>query len=421
MFVSFNKKYLQIKYKKVFIMRRKKEKHVEHADEKKLKLLGVISFLFGFAQALLMYVTSDYFSQKLGSHNVSSFYFIAYVVALIGLLNMHKLVKILGKSGAFFLFFLLQIYLLFALIFVKQPIVGVALMMLYIVAGYFAWTVLDVIIEEYSEDKKSGRIRGFHLMILNAGVLLGPFLSTMILASFDYNGLFIATLTLNCLMLVISLVGLRGVNGRFNGKLTVQDIGIKVLTNKNVLNIYMISLALEAFYALMIVYTPLYLLGRGFSWEQIGIAFTIMLIPFVVLEYPVGILADEKFGEKEMIIGGLLLMTASSLAIFFVGSKSIFVWAAILLVTRIGAASVEILRDSYFYKKIDGRDVDLISFFRTTRAVAYLLATGLSAMLLIVAPMKYIFLLIAGLVLLGIYPAFRLVDNKSEVELKAEE
>ncbi len=401
-------------------MKKKKGKHLEHADEKKLKLLGFISFLFGFAQALLMYVTSDYFSQRLGSHNVSAFYFVSYVIALIGLLNMHKLVKVLGKAGSFFLFFLLQIYLLFSLVFVKSPLLGSVLMMLYIIVNYFAWTVLDVIIEEYSEDKKSGRIRGFHLMILSAGILIGPFLSTKILASFDFNGLFIATLILNCLMLVVSLVGLRGVNGRFNGKLTIRDIGMKVFTNKDVLNIYIISLALEAFYALMIVYMPLYLLGHGFSWGQIGIAFTIMLIPFVALEYPIGILADEKFGEKEMIIGGLLIMGISSLSIFFVNSPSIFVWAAILLVTRIGAASVEILRDSYFYKKIDGRDVDLISFFRTTRAVAYLLATGLSAMLLIVAPMKYIFLLIAAMVLVGIYPAFRLVDNKSEEELKAE-
>ena len=281
--------------------------------------------------------------------------------------------------------------------------------------------MLDVVIEQYSEDKKSGRIRGLHLMILNAGFLIGPFLSAKILAVFGFNGLFVASLALNCLVLIVSLIGLRGVNGRFRGQLTVRDIGMKVLTNKNVLNIYMVSLALEAFYALMIVYTPLYLLGRGFSWEQIGLIFTVMLIPFVVLEYPIGILADEKFGEKEMIIGGLLIMAFSSLAIFFVSSNSIFVWAAILLLTRVGAASVETLRDSYFYKKIDGRDVDLISFFRTTRAVAYLLATGLSAMLLIIAPMKYIFLLIAGMVLLGVYPAFRLVDNKGEEELKAEE
>ena len=86
-------------------MQRKKDKHLEHADENKLKLLSGISFLFGFAEALLIYVTSDYFSQQLGSHNVSAFYFIIYIVALIGLLNMHKLVKIMGKSGAFFLSF----------------------------------------------------------------------------------------------------------------------------------------------------------------------------------------------------------------------------------------------------------------------------------------------------------------------------
>jgi len=402
-------------------MKRKKSRHIEHTDEKKLKLLSFISFLFGFAQALLLYVTSDYFSQTLKSHNVSSFYFIAYVVALVGLLNMHRLVKLLGKSGSFFLFFLLQIYLLFALIFLKQPLVGAILMMLYIIFNYFAWTILDVIIEEYSEDKKSGRIRGFHLMILSAGILVGPFLSTELLSKFGFEGLFMATLALNCLMLVVGLIGFKGVNGKFHGKLTIQDIGMKILTNKDVLNIYIVSLALEAFFALMIVYAPLYMLGQGFSWQQIGIAFTVMLIPFVVLEYPIGILADEKFGEKEMMIGGLLIMGFSSLAIFFIGSKSIFVWSAILLVTRIGAATVEILRDSYFYKKIDGRDVDLISFFRTTRAVAYLIATGLSAMLLIIAPMKYIFLLIAGMVLVGVYPAFKLVDSKSEEELKSEE
>ncbi|MEI7621502.1 MAG: MFS transporter [Candidatus Moraniibacteriota bacterium] len=402
-------------------MKKKKAGHLEHEDKNKMKLLSWISFLFGFAQALLLYVTSDYFSQALQSHNVSAFYFLTYVVALIGLLNMHKLVKLLGKSGSFFLFFLLQIYLLFAMIFIKQPLWGAVLMMLYIVANYFSWVVLDVIIEEYSEDKKSGRIRGFHLMILSAGVLLGPFLSMKLVAMTGFSGLFIATLVLNCLMLVVALVGLKGVNGKFRGKLTVQDIGLKVLTNKNVFNIYLISLALEAFYALMIVYTPLYLLGRGLSWQQIGIAFTVMLVPFVVLEYPIGFLADEKFGEKEMLIGGLLIMGLASSVIFFVTSNSVFVWSAILLLTRVGAATVETLRDSYFYKKIDGRDVDLISFFRTTRAVAYLLATGISAMLLIVAPMKYVFLLIGALVLLGLYPAFKLEDNKSEEELKLEE
>ena len=398
----------------------KKYANIKRTGKKKLELLGLISFLFGFAQALLLYVTSDYFRDALGSENVSSFYFITYVIALIGLLNMHKVVKILGKAMSFFLFFFAQICFLVGLIFIKPSLLGIIFLMLYIVANYFVWVILDIIIEEYSEDKKSGRIRGFHLMILSAGVLLGPLLSTKILSDFGFDGLFVATLVLNVVMFAIGLIGLRDVSGKFRGHLTIKDVGLKILTNKDVLNVYVISLALEAFYALMIVYTPLYLLDLGLSWQQIGVVFTIMLIPFVVLEYPIGFLADKKFGEKEMIIIGLALMGMSSASIFFIHSISLIVWSSVLLATRIGAATVETLRDSYFYKKIDGRDVDLISFFRTTRAVAYMLATGVSAMLLAVASMKYVFLLVAGMVLIGLYPAIRLVDNKSEEELELE-
>jgi len=306
---------------------------------------------------------------------------------------------------------------LLLLVFVAPSILGSIFMMGYIVVNYVVWTLLDVIIEDYSEDKKSGRIRGLHLTILSAGTLVGPFISTSMFTQYGFDGLFIATILLNGLILVFALIGLSGVNGKFRGQLTIKDVGMKILTNKDVLNIYVISLALEAFYALMIIYMPLYLLGLKMSWQEIGVVFTIMLIPFVVLEYPIGILADTKFGEKEMIIIGLGIMCLASASIFFIHSASLILWAAVLLATRIGAATVEILRDSYFFKKIDGRDVDLISFFRTTRSVAYLLAMGLSAMLLIIAPMKYIFLLIAIMVLIGLYPAIRLVDNKSEAEM----
>jgi MFS family permease len=180
------------------------------------------------------------------------------------------------------------------------------------------------------------------------------------------------------------------------------------------MKIYSISFVLEFFYALMIVYTPLYLLNFGLSWDQIGIIFTIMLIPFVVLEYPLGFIADKKFGEKEMIIAGLLVMGFSAGSIFFISSKAVWIWALVLLMTRIGAATIEILRDSYFYKKIDGRDIDLISFFRTARSTAYVFATAVSAISLVFFPLKSTFLLTAAVVLLGLYPAFKLVDNECE-------
>jgi MFS family permease len=128
-------------------------------------------------------------------------------------------------------------------------------------------------------------------------------------------------------------------------------------------------------------------------------------------------LADKSFGEKEMLIGGLIIMGVSAGSLFFVTSNAIWVWGGILFTTRIGAAIIEILRDSYFYKKIDGRDVDIISFFRTASSAGYISAMVLSALILIVFPIKYIFLLVALVVLSGLYPALRLIDNKSEKEM----
>jgi MFS family permease len=292
--------------------------------------------------------------------------------------------------------------------------------MSYIIVMNLAWVALDIILESHSEDKRSGRIRGLHLTILNAGILLGPFLSTRLLSKFGFDGLFFAAMVMYMVVFIVGLVGLRGASHRFHQKLTISDLVKKIFVNRDVMKIYAVSLALEFFYALVIVYTPLYLLDRGLSWNQIGIIFTIMLIPFVLLQYPLGMLADKKLGEKEMLVTGLIIMGFSAGSIFFITSNAVWVWGAVLFATRIGAAVIEILRDSYFYKKIDGRDMDVISFFRTAGSIGYISATAISALLLIVFPMKYVFLLVAIAVLAGLYPALKLVDNKCEKEIDAE-
>ncbi len=393
------------------------KKHLEHVDEKKLKMLSFISFLLGFAGALLAYVMSDYFVMSLGIGNVSVFYFSAYVISLILMLNLHKFINKLGRSTVLFLFLFLQICFIFFIIFVTPSIAGIFLLICYLIAANLSWVTLDIIIESYSEDKKSGRIRGSHLMIMNAGILLGPFISTRILSNFGFDGLFFAAMIIHMAIFVFILIWLRGVNNKFEQKITIRDLAKKILINKDLMKIYSISFILDFFYALVIIYTPLYLLERGLSWNEIGIIFTIMLLPFVFLQYFIGALADKRLGEKEMLITAIIIMGVSTGSMFFITSNAIWIWGGILFVTRIGAAAIEILRDSYFYKKIDGRDVDIISFFRTACPVGYILATAISALLLIIFPIKYVFLLVACVVIAGLYPAFMLVDNKCEKEM----
>ncbi|MEI7890882.1 MAG: MFS transporter [bacterium] len=396
------------------------KKHKDNLNEGKLRLITFISFLLGFSQSLLVYIESSYFKLSLGSENVSIFYFLAYVVALIGLLNMHKIIRRLGKSTSFFLFFFLQICAMAVLTVVVPSILGIILLMINIITAYLMYVILDIIMESYSEDKKSGRIRGMHLMIISAGFMLGPILSTRILERYSYHGLFLLSMAISMIIFVIGLIGLRGGNSRFNGNITTRDLVKKIFVNKNLMRIYWISFVLEFFYALMTVYTPLYLLDLGMSWTQIGIVFTIMLVPFVVVDYPVGLIADKKLGEKEMLIFALFMMAFSTFSIFFIKVPSVFIWSFVLLLTRVGAAMAETLRDSYFYKRIDGEDMDLISFFRTSKSVGYIAATAISAMILVVFSIKFLFVFLAVIILLALYPAFNLVDNKCEAEIEGE-
>ncbi len=393
------------------------KKHKEKLDEGKIKLVTFVTFLMGFAQAMLIYVMSTYFKLSIGTENVGIFYAVSYIIFLVILLNLHKFVRILGKSNVFYFSLLAKLIVIFGLILVEPSKIGILLMIAYIILGHIEWVALDFIIEEVSTDRMSGRIRGMHLTILNAGFLFGPFVSTYFLDKINFHGVFIFALIFNIFVFIFALLGFRKVNKRFEQKLKVLDILKKVLARKNIMRIYYISFVLEFFYALMVIYTPIYLRDLGFSWGEIGKIFTVMLIPFVIFQYPAGLLADKKMGEKELLFFSVLIMGISTIAIYFIGAGSVFSWALVLFITRIGASLIEILRDSYFYKRIDCRDVDVIDFFRTSLPMAYIFATIFSSFVFLFLPIKFVFILTGIIVLSALYPAFRLTDNRSEKEM----
>jgi MFS family permease len=388
------------------------QKHKEHLNRKKTRIIGLISFFLGFSQAVLIYVMSTYFKEASGTENVGGFYFIAYAILLVILLNLHKLTRTLGKTSVFLVILALKIVSLVFLVNSHPSNWGIFVLMLYVIFSGLEWVSLDTILESFSCDKESGRIRGMHLTILNAGFLLGPFVSTQLLKKFDFNGIFVFLLLFNILVFFYALKKLRDTNDKPQTDISILNLLKKVIQRKNVLHIYYISFALEFFFALMIIYMPIYLQDIGLNWSQIGIIFSVMLLPFVFLQYPMGFLADKKMGEKKLLVVALFVMAFSSILVFLTDSPSVLVWSLVMLGTRIGAAMVEILRDSYFYKRIDGDDVDLIGFFRTAMPMGYILAASFSFILLLFLPLVSIFILSAVVVFSALIPAYCLAENR---------
>ncbi|NCF74895.1 MAG: MFS transporter [Xanthomonadaceae bacterium] len=391
--------------------------HKEKLNIDNIKFTNLISFLMGFSSSLLAYILSLYFKVISGTDNVGIFFLISYLIILIIFLNLHKLAQKIGKSYLFYLTFVIKIIAITALFYLPLSILGIIFLMIYIIGDAMSWVCLDIILEFFSVDKMSGRIRGVYLTIGNAGFILAPFLSFQILDIFGFKGIFFASFVIQFLIFSISLMAFRGVDHTFKRKETTIQLLKRVFKRKNIMRIYYISFVLDFFYALMVIYTPLYFLQIGYSLSQIGLVFSIILIPFVLFQYPVGILADKKTGEKEFLIFSIFIMGVATLILYLFNYKDILFLTTILFVTRVGASIIEILRDSYFYKKIDGYDLDIIDFFRTSRPVGYIIATILSSFLLLLSfDIKLIFLLIAIVSLSGLYPAFKLVDNKSERE-----
>lgn len=391
--------------------------HNEHFDRKKVWLVMFVAFILGFLDAFLIYILSSYFSELTGVGNIGLFYFVAYSGVFFSLFYLQPLIRAIGKARSLYLF--LGITILASVFLTRMEISWLAamLVLVFIITTNLIWVVLDILLEGFSKDRMSGRIRGLHLTILNAGLLAAPFLSTVALERFHFEGIFFLLVIGYIFVFLVVLIGFRNDNAVYQQKLSLRHTIHKMFYQKNLLRIYAISFALEFFYVMMIVYMPLYLRSLQFSWQDIGIIFTIMLIPFVLLQYPLGILADKRMGEKELLVSSIAIVFGSTFVLGFLGAQDLWLWAAVLFTTRIGVAGIEILRDSYFYKQIDGEDLDVIAFFRTARPVANIIGAVLSAGLLFFFPLTSIFFMVAGVVFLSLFVALSLRDTRSEREL----
>lgn len=392
------------------------ESSKESFNRHKVRFLSGISFLVGFLDAFLLYIISSYFAALSGEGLVGGFYLAIYLIVLLGLMYLQPLLHRFGSVRLLLFFYSLLILCSVWLSLIGLHWIGGAVLLLFLIGSNLIGPVTDVLLEDFSSDQLSGRIRGLYLTVLNAGLLLAPFASTWVLSHYGYAGVFSIITAGYALVLIIALLGLRSHRTYSSRRIRFIDTLSKVIQRPNVLAIYAVSWILEFFYVVMIVYSPLLLLSYGYTWTDIGFIFTIMLVPFVLIQYPLGVLADKRFGEKELLFVSLVIMAIASIGVGWSSKESIVFWAILLFVTRIGASGIEVLRDAYFYKQITASDADIVAFFRTSRPVANIAAAILGVFFLAIFPVQGLFLLVGAFALAGCFITFFLKDTQSEIE-----
>ena len=378
---------------------------------KKVYIITFLGFIFSFSVMLIMFSSSFYFKEIIGSDNISVFYVIISIFAFFSLLNLHIFFHKLGKSKTLFILLFIQIILLAILTYFSISIIASLILMLYIGIYNILMVVWDAILEEYSENEDTGRVRGLFLSFWNFGGMIAPAFGAILMERYGFFSIFLISLVIYIIMFIVSFLSLNNIKIRKKTNESILELFKRMKSNKDIWNIFCISLILRFFYAIGTIFFPLYLVSIGLSISQVGIIFTATFIPYVLFEYKLGILADKKYGEKEMLIAGFVIMIVFMIFIYFSKSNSFIYWLFLLFFSYVGATLVEVMSDTYFYKKIDSDDIVMSNFFRSSRPLAYLVGAVIGGIIQMCFGFKAVFLLTIITVVLGIYPAIILRDT----------
>ena len=108
---------------------------------------------------------------------------------------------------------------------------------------------------------------------------------------------------------------------------------------------------------------------------------------------------------------GFTIAGLSTMIIPFFDIKSFWFWAILLFVTRIGASMIEIMSETYLFKKINDSDIDTLSTYRAIGQFSYMLGPAIASILLIYISINYLFLILGFVVLSGIWFTTRIKDT----------
>jgi MFS family permease len=136
-----------------------------------------------------------------------------------------------------------------------------------------------------------------------------------------------------------------------------------------------------------------------------------MLLPFVLIQFPLGWFADKLWGEKELLVIGFIIIAGSTLLIPYVPNKLFFL-GGILFLTRVGASMIEVMSETYFFKKVNEKEPKVLSLYRLMTPVAFILGPISGGLIIHYFGFEPLFAILASLLLIGIILSLRLHDTK---------
>lgn len=382
--------------------------------QKKLSTLYVLAFLLSVSAALPAYIQSNFLGQFVSLPMISLIFIAANIVSIISILIFPHLIKTTSNYFLTKIVLILYFASLLGLTLASSPAVAITSIVIMTVSSNLFWINMDILVEGLSSDKFTGKIRTTYFTFMNAGWIVSPILTSYLISKGEYALSFISAAALTIPFFIIFTRQKK--NYSDNVKYQKEPLLVtmkKMWRQKNLRNIFFIAFLLQVFYSSAVIYIPIYLYQNlGMGWEIIGPIFSLMLLPLVLIELPAGIIADKYWGEKELLFCGFLILITSLFLFYYIEAPLAWLWLVVLFFSRCGAALVEAMRETYFFKLVDVKNIGYINIFRIASPLAYVLSSMLALVVIAYLPINYLFLVLAVIMVSGLGFTLGLKDTK---------
>lgn len=363
---------------------------------------------------LALTILAPYLSQYIQEAHTALVVAAGALLSLIAFPYVPALIRAYGVRAITLAYLALSGISLAILSFSASPIAAVICIALFCAYQPIIGYLLDLLLEStISSETETGRIRTLFLTCGNIALLFAPIIIGAVLGDGNNYEMIFIIAAASVVAAVLVLAQVRPTDTGTPVVSKFKDVIHCLAGDRDIQAVAIAFGVLQFMYNLAPFFVPLYLHNHlGIPWSQLGPIFAIMLIPFVVLEYPVGYLADRYFGDREMMALGLLIMgTAFATTAFIVPGTPLVAIMLILLITRIGAAVAEATIESHFFRRVSSRDTSSVAVFRMIRPTAALVAPLLGAVILMTSSYSVLFFSTGILIIIfGVASALSIKD-----------
>lgn len=341
---------------------------------KKRYFVYLANLFLGFHYYLIIYINSNFLSKYLSDGKLNLLYTIGAVLSVVFLFLIPRVLNVLNAKFVLLFIIFVEFLSVLGLYLFGSTTPVVIFFITYQAIGILLLYCLDLFLESQIRDEENtGSARALFLTALNVTILLSLLIVSK-LASGSLSTMYLLS-ALSLIPMTIIVIYKFDKHIHKNKIFKLRDIIDFLKEDNDTFRILTTNFLLHLFYAIMVIYLPLLLIKTaGFDWGDVGKILAIMILPFLIFEIPLGKIYDKRTGEKEGIIFGIVFMSISTLVLSLLGTKTFLVWAIILFCTRVGASFVEMGAESYFFKKVSDRHSGVISLFRATQPLAFVIS-----------------------------------------------